>query len=728
MSFILFDIIKSPPERIFQFQLVNRMLNAFGLPFGRLVEFQLNSENHLCGFETLDFTCIGYTTAALTPYVSVSLLNVLFKGSSPQEQELWYALIHLWNLWNLKNRKLNEFSVSSPIDLDLHSIRKDLKAMGIPLMEQNGIFNLLACILHLGDLDFTIAKKKNSNVKSKIVNQDKLVWIASLLGCDAHDLESILVLKVKQISNQRVCILLNPKECEQQRNLFCAFLHFLIYKRILYQLNSLYSHSDKDSLKRISLSSFPSSIDKQNLSNGSHAGIQQLLINYVNEKIRCISLNLDKLENENEFQNEPKESLSDPIETLFRSTNQGLFYLLQTQNTDYSHLHALSKKFKKVLTVDKKSKTLPHFTIQHFHGQVSYSTMDFTLSCLDSDVNADFLSTLIVKKDENNPISNLLQTMLSTHMISLKTNQLSSSMLDSVNLFTLSEENSPNRFLDSWISHFDLLCKRLRDSQIHLVQKESFHDHQIQSKWNSKSFQAFLYEYLKVRSISSVFNQDLILDLKFTIQELDLSESSYCILNNRIYLSEIAWQSLYCIDTSQCNFDMIRDTLVVEDAETTESTTDTLDSQITIVVQGEMEQEKRKSIQKPYKRVPFTKKQVTKAPKLPFQRRVWIGITWCLTFYMCLGKSKNPKAKMAFREKVALCLLITLLNFLFLFIFLALGALACPIQNVKSENELSISLETPQVAAYGYYFEISPILTSHGSFGVSKSDFQVHIK
>jgi len=78
------------------------------------------------------------------------------------------------------------------------------------------------------------------------------------------------------------------------------------------------------------------------------------------------------------------------------------------------------------------------------------------------------------------------------------------------------------------------------------------------------------------------------------------------------------------------------------------------------------------------------------------ERRLWSHLTWVLTFWMpdsvlahVLGKSR-PDVRMAWREKVAICLLIFLLCAMVLFYIIGLGHLLCPDFN-RAWNEGQLS-------------------------------------
>lgn len=76
-------------------------------------------------------------------------------------------------------------------------------------------------------------------------------------------------------------------------------------------------------------------------------------------------------------------------------------------------------------------------------------------------------------------------------------------------------------------------------------------------------------------------------------------------------------------------------------------------------------------------------KEITSQP-ITTSRRVWVTIVWTLTFWIpspllrYVGRMKRPDVRMAWREKVVLCLIILLINAIIVFWIVAFGRLLCP--------------------------------------------------
>ncbi|KAI9330925.1 chitin synthase-domain-containing protein [Zopfochytrium polystomum] len=94
-----------------------------------------------------------------------------------------------------------------------------------------------------------------------------------------------------------------------------------------------------------------------------------------------------------------------------------------------------------------------------------------------------------------------------------------------------------------------------------------------------------------------------------------------------------------------------------------------------------------------------------KKPRSSPARRKWLCMTWCLTWWIpdcCLsicGKMKRPDIRIAWREKVALCVIVLFMNLLILFFIIVFGQLLA--QRKRSSR------------AYGRVFKINDIVNTH---------------
>ncbi|KAJ2648616.1 hypothetical protein IWW40_003802 [Coemansia sp. RSA 1250] len=105
-------------------------------------------------------------------------------------------------------------------------------------------------------------------------------------------------------------------------------------------------------------------------------------------------------------------------------------------------------------------------------------------------------------------------------------------------------------------------------------------------------------------------------------------------------------------------------------------------------------------------------------------RRIWIFMTWMLTFWIpspflsICGRMKRPDVRMAWREKVAICILIFFMWFILLFIIIGLGLILCPKEYVWTLEDVAghDSMKSTYVAMRGTVYDITDFMKQkHGT-------------
>jgi chitin synthase len=121
-----------------------------------------------------------------------------------------------------------------------------------------------------------------------------------------------------------------------------------------------------------------------------------------------------------------------------------------------------------------------------------------------------------------------------------------------------------------------------------------------------------------------------------------------------------------------------------------------------------------------------------KKKKMTRARCQWLcitfSLTWCCpTFILWLSGKKRKDVIMAWREKVALCIIIFLMCCFLLFFIIIFGKLICPRQQVYSKFEVAgfTDVDNMWVYAYGRVFQINDIVRNHmSSYNIQKYQWQ----
>ncbi|KAI9088726.1 chitin synthase [Phlyctochytrium arcticum] len=117
--------------------------------------------------------------------------------------------------------------------------------------------------------------------------------------------------------------------------------------------------------------------------------------------------------------------------------------------------------------------------------------------------------------------------------------------------------------------------------------------------------------------------------------------------------------------------------------------------------------------------------------KMSGTRCRWLTCVWCSTFYVpgpflkLCGRMKTKDRQIAWREKVALCLIILLMNAVILFFIIGLGFVLCPKRNELSSGEITTRNNLDGKATvhmYGSYYVVPNIWTQHYQNGWQSSN------
>ena len=267
------------------------------------------------------------------------------------------------------------------------------------------ICQVLAAILHIGQLDFTSGPATLSSAEDSggyshdggesvtvVRNQDLLFTIAAFLGLNSQDLEESLRYKTKTIHRERVTIMLDPKGARDNADELARTLYALLVAYIIETINRLVCVPDESVANTVSIIDFPGFAPV----SATGSTLDQLLNNAANESMynACLQTFFERrdeiLESEdikvaptNYYDN------SDAVRGLLKNGN-GLLSILDDQTkrgrTDAQFLESIRRRFENKNAAISVSNTTSYapgsnfamsnhaaaFTIRHFAGEVAY--------------------------------------------------------------------------------------------------------------------------------------------------------------------------------------------------------------------------------------------------------------------------------------------------------------------------------------------------------------------
>jgi myosin-1 len=267
-----------------------------------------------------------------------------------------------------------------------------LEMIGVSKDTQGRIFELLAAILHMGNLQF-----EASGNGCKVTNKDVLKIVAYQLQLDEQSLEHGLTTKAVEAGGRRNSLYfspLRPNEAMDARDALSKSLYGKIFdlivsliNRSLENSNIQYNAKDTNQLSIGILDIYGFEIFEKN-------SFEQLCINYVNERLQKIfielTLKLEQIEYENEGIKWERIPYIDntPTVTVIDSNQMGVFSLLNeaclVKKTDQQFLESLKKytKDNKSMAWMDDNKTALNkaqnlFTVKHYAGDVAYDVNEF---------------------------------------------------------------------------------------------------------------------------------------------------------------------------------------------------------------------------------------------------------------------------------------------------------------------------------------------------------------
>ncbi|KAI1339488.1 class V chitin synthase [Xylariaceae sp. FL0016] len=280
-----------------------------------------------------------------------------------------------------------------------------LRKLEFPRSEIAEICQILACILHIGQLEFETASNTTPNgddsggfshegaqTITAPKNKDVLGIIAAFLGVSAQDLQNTMGYKTKMIHRERVTVMLDPHGARANADELARTLYSLLVAYIIENVNQKICAPEESIANTVNIIDFPGF--SQQSSTGS--ALDQLLNNAATESLYNLTLQtffdrkaeLLDVEEVNVTATSYFDN-SDAVKGLLKPGN-GLLSILDDQTrrnrTDMQLLESLRKRFEgknPAINVGSSTARLPGsnflsentaatFTVKHFAGEVDY--------------------------------------------------------------------------------------------------------------------------------------------------------------------------------------------------------------------------------------------------------------------------------------------------------------------------------------------------------------------
>jgi chitin synthase len=297
-------------------------------------------------------------------------------------------------------------SISTPFTTEdniehYESLKASMRHLGLGKRYHARIMQLVASILHLGQLQFV--DDTTMQEAAYVKNVDCLELVAEFLGVDPRALENVLTYKTQLIKKDVTTLILNAEQAATQRDELATVLYSLLFTWLIEQMNSKLCHENIHNF--IGILDFPGWATTDQASN-----LDKFCLNYANERVQNYVLRYifetsgaeykaDGLEYPDvdyttntacvDFFDQPRHGMIDIINSYSKKSNSNHsgksndIALLETTIKYQTGNEAFSTK--------KADTGASQFIIQHFSGAQLYQPEGFIESNRDA-LNADFVS------------------------------------------------------------------------------------------------------------------------------------------------------------------------------------------------------------------------------------------------------------------------------------------------------------------------------------------------
>ncbi|KAJ6489438.1 glycosyltransferase family 2 protein [Mycena vulgaris] len=386
------------------------LFNPNASRFGKYTELQFSDRGRLQGIKTLDYYLErNRVSGAPNGERNFHIFYYLVAGASPEERQHLHLLDKTTYRYLGQHRTISAPNTRPTDDaVRFEQLKVALKTIGLSKRHVAQTCQLVAAILHLGNLEFTIDRHRNEDA-AVVRNTDTCQIVADFLGVHPGELEQALSYKTKLVKKELCTVFLDPDGASDNRDDLAKTLYSLLFAWINEHINQRLCKDDFATF--IGLFDLPG---PQNLSSRPNS-LDQFCINFANERLQSWTQQRLFEAHVAEYTTEgliPR-VLPAPGQLpyfdnaeclrLLQNTPGGLVHIMDDQarrapkKTDHTMVEAFSKRwgnhssFKTGGALDRAG--FPTFTISHFNGPVTYSAEGFLARNLDA-LSPDFVSLL----------------------------------------------------------------------------------------------------------------------------------------------------------------------------------------------------------------------------------------------------------------------------------------------------------------------------------------------
>ncbi|XP_022998949.1 myosin-1 [Cucurbita maxima] len=374
-SGIEYEILKTNPI-LEAFGNAKTLRNDNSSRFGKLIEIHFSETGKISGANIQTFLLEKSRVVQCTEGErSYHIFYQLCSGAPPALKE------------RLNLRRAEEYkylSQSSCISIsrvndaeEFRVVMEALDVVHISKEDQHSVFAMLAAVLWLGNVSFSVIDNENH---VEAVEDEGLQTVAKLIGCEIEELKLALSTRKMRIGNDSIVQKLTLSQAIDTRDALAKSIYACLFEWLVEQINNSLAVGKRRTGRSISI------LDIYGFESFDRNSFEQFCINYANERLQQhFNRHLFKLEQEEYIQDGidwAKVDFDDNQDclSLFEKKPLGLLSLLDEESTFPNGTDVtFANKLKQHLAPNPsfRGEREKAFTVCHYAGEVTYDTTGF---------------------------------------------------------------------------------------------------------------------------------------------------------------------------------------------------------------------------------------------------------------------------------------------------------------------------------------------------------------
>ncbi|KAK9106296.1 hypothetical protein Syun_022307 [Stephania yunnanensis] len=374
-SGIEYEILKTNPI-LEAFGNAKTLRNDNSSRFGKLIEIHFSETGKISGAKIETFLLEkSRVVQCAEGERSYHIFYQLCAGAPPSLREK----LNLRNANEYKYLKQSTcYSIPGVDDAeDFRTVVEALDVVHVSKEDQDSVFAMLAAVLWLGNISFTVIDNENH---VEAVADEGLNEVAKLIGCDIESLKLALSTRKMRVGNDIIVQKLTLSQAIDARDALAKSLYACLFEWLVEQINKSLEVGKRRTRRSISI------LDIYGFESFDRNSFEQFCINYANERLQQhFNRHLFKLEQEEYIQDGidwTKVDFEDNQDclNLFERKPLGLLSLLDEESTfpngsDLTFANKLKQHLNSNLCF--RGERGKAFTVCHYAGEVAYDTSGF---------------------------------------------------------------------------------------------------------------------------------------------------------------------------------------------------------------------------------------------------------------------------------------------------------------------------------------------------------------